>query len=75
MHVDAARPSLECTNKTCSDHAHFILHTALACHVFFCRPHTQLPLLTYTMAKVSSVGTRENSQPAQKMSFEFPIPR
>src|SRR5712691_8913017 len=27
-------------------------------------PHTRLSLLAYTMAKVSSVGTRENSQPA-----------
>jgi membrane protease subunit HflC len=35
MHAYAARPSLECTSKTGSDHAHFILHAGSACRVFF----------------------------------------
>ena len=35
MHAYAARPSFECTSKTGSDHAYFILHAGSACRVFF----------------------------------------
>jgi len=35
MHVYAARTSLGCASKTCSDHAHVNLHAASACHVCF----------------------------------------
>src|SRR5215831_20803431 len=63
MHVCAACPSLGCTSTTGCDHAHAILHAALACRVFCGRHHTRLLLLASTIAKVSSVDTRENSQP------------
>ena len=64
MHAYAARTSLECTSKTCSDHASSILHAAAACRAFVCRHHTRLSLLASPMAKVGSVYTPGNSQPA-----------
>ncbi len=65
MHVCAARPALECTSKTCRDHAHAILHRCLGVPRIFLTASHPAPLLASTMAKVSSVGTRENSQLAQ----------
>src|SRR5712691_3800547 len=73
MHAYAARTARGCTSKTCGDHAHAILHAASACRVFFCRHHTRLPLLASTMAKVSSVCTPENSQPAQYYRFSLGV--
>ena len=35
MHVSIASTPLEHTNKTGSDHAHFVVLAATACHAFF----------------------------------------
>ncbi len=63
-HVYAASLPLECTSKRCGDHAPVVLHAATACHAFLWLHRPRLPLLAYTMTKVRSVWTPENSQPA-----------
>jgi hypothetical protein len=68
-HVYAASLPLERTSKRCSEHAHVVLHAATSCHAFFWLHRPRLPLLASTMAKVHSIWTPENSQPAQYQAY------
>ena len=63
-HAFAVSLPLECMSKRCGNHAHVVRRAAPACHAFFRRHRPRLPLLLYTMAKVRSVWTPENLQPA-----------
>ena len=71
-----ARTPLEYPNKTGSDHAHFVVLAATACHPFFGLDRSRLLFLFYPLGKVLSIDTSENSQPAHTLApFTFMAPR